>query len=206
MKIRRVTGECASQAYGRRAEEYIGLLGSIGATASSDRELIRAWAHAQPDGPIIDVGCGPGHWTNWLHEQGIDVEGIDPTPEFLADARKRFPDVRFRAGRAERLDVADASLAGVLAWYSLIHTLPERVPDALAEFARTVKPGGGLVVGFFTGPELEPFDHAITTAYYWPIDRLGRAIEEAGFTVADRATRADPGARPHGAIVARRLG
>ncbi|WP_243794289.1 class I SAM-dependent methyltransferase [Saccharopolyspora gloriosae] len=200
-----MTVEGASRAYGRRAEEYIGLLGSIEATASADRELVGAWAQALPGGPVIDVGCGPGHWTNWLHGRGIDVEGVDPTPEFLADARKRFPDVRFREGRADRLDVADSSSAGVLAWYSLIHLRPDRVPDALAEFARAIKPGGGLLVGFFNGPELEPFDHAVTTAYFWPIDRFSGAIEQAGFAVADRRTRADPGARPHGAIVARRL-
>lgn len=206
MKIRRVTVERASAAYGQRAAEYTGLLGNIEATAAPDRDLIAAWAHAQPDGPILDVGCGPGHWTNWLHERGIDVEGVDPTPEFLDEARIRFPDVRFRAGRADRLDVPDAGLAGVLAWYSLIHLHPDRMPAALAEFARAIEPGGGLLVGFCNGPELEPFDHAVTTAYFWPIDLLSRAIEDAGFTVADHDTRADPGARPHGAIAAHRIG
>lgn len=196
----------ASEAYGRRAEEYISLLGDIEATASLDRELIAGWARGQPGGPLLDVGCGPGHWTNWLHEQGLDVGGVDPTPEFVYAARKRFPEVSFRAGFAERLDVADASLAGILAWYSLIHLRPDRVPAALAEFARVVEPGGGLLVGFCRGPELEPFDHAVTTAYFWPVDRLSRMIEEAGFAVSVRDTRDDPGARPHGAIVASRVG
>lgn len=199
-----MTNEHPSRAYGQRAEEYISLLGNIGATASPDRDLIRTWAHKQPAGPILDVGCGPGHWTNWLSEQGMDVEGLDPTPEFVGDAQKRFPDVRFREGLAEQLDVAESSLAGILAWYSLIHVQPDRVPGAFAEFARATKPGGGLLVGFFDGPEIEPFDHAITTAYFWPIDRLSRAIEEAGFAVAIRDTRVDPGARPHGAITAYR--
>lgn len=194
-----------SQAYGQRAEEYISLLGNIDATGSPDRDLIGAWAHKQPEGPILDIGCGPGHWTNWLHEQGIDIEGVDPTPEFVGDAQKRFPGIRFREGLAEQLDVADSSLAGILAWYSLIHMRPDRITDAFAEFARTLKPGGGLLVGFFDGPEIEPFEHAITTAYFWPIDRLSCTIEEAGFAVTVRDTRVDPGARPHGAIMAHRV-
>jgi len=196
----------ASEAYGRRAEEYIALLGDIDAAASPDRELIAGWAREQPEGTILDVGCGPGHWTNWLHEQGLDVEGVDPTPEFVDSARKRFPDVSFREGFAEQLDVADSGLAGILAWYSLIHLRPDRVPAALAEFARAVEPGGGLLVGFCRGPELEPFDHAVTTAYFWPVDQLSRMIEEAGFAVSARDTRDDPGARPHGAITASRVG
>ncbi|WP_207920199.1 class I SAM-dependent methyltransferase [Saccharopolyspora aridisoli] len=196
----------ASEAYGRRADEYIALLGDIDATASPDRELIAGWARDQPEGPILDVGCGPGHWTNWLHEQGLDVAGVDPTPEFVDAARKRFPEVSFRDGFAEQLDVADSSLAGILAWYSLIHVRPDRISAALAEFARVVEPGGGLLVGFVRGPELEPFDHAVTTAYSWPVDQLSRMLGSAGFAVSVHDTRDDPGARPHGAIVASRVG
>lgn len=198
-----VTSAEASAAYGRRSSEYIDLLGTIDATTSRDRDLIGSWAAAQA-GPILDVGCGPGHWTNWLREQGVDVEGVDPTPEFLDHARKSFPDIRFREATAEDLGVGDAGLAGVLAWYSLIHTPPERIHHALAEFARTIRPGGGLLVGFFEGAEIEPFDHAVTTGYFWPVDELADAIEEAGFTVVASETRTDAGARPHGAITATR--
>jgi ubiquinone/menaquinone biosynthesis C-methylase UbiE len=201
-----VTIERASKAYGSRAAEYTRILGNIDATAPADRELISSWARAHPDGSILDVGCGPGHWTNWLHERGIDIEGVDPAPEFVDAALRRFPGVRFRVGRAEQLDVADSSLAGILAWYSLIHLSPDRMPEVLAEFARALAPGGGLLVGFFDGARLEPFDHAITTAHYWPIDHLSFLIEQAGFAVTAHHTRVDPGTRPHGAIVARRGG
>ena len=151
------------------------------------------------------MGCGPGHWTNWLHERGIEIAGVDPTPEFIRHAQHSYPDIDFSTDRAEQLDVADSSLASILAWYSLIHTPPDHITDTLAEFARSTKPGGGLLLGFFSGPELAPFDHAITTAYFWPIELLGRNVEEAGFAVTFRDARVDPGARPHGAITAHRL-
>lgn len=201
-----VTSAEASEAYGRRSAEYIDLLGKIDAMASRDRDLIGAWAAAQPAGPILDVGCGPGHWTNWLRERGVDVEGVDPTTEFLDHARKSFPDSHFRAATAEDLGVDDAGLAGALAWYSLIHTPPERIHHAFAELARAIRPGGGLLVGFFEGPAVEPFHHAVTTGYFWPVEELGGTIEEAGFTVVSSETRTDPGVRPHGAITATRTG
>lgn len=206
--IRRVTIDDAIQSYARRANEYIDALGSIDAleastrTTSLDRDLISTWAGKQRDGQILDVGCGPGHWTNWLHEQGIDIAGVDPTPEFIRHAQESYPDITFSPGRAEQLDVADSGLAGILAWYSLIHTPPDRITDALAEFGRSIEPGGGLLVGFFEGPEVLPFDHAITTAYFWPLDLLSRKVEEAGFTVTFRDTRVDHESRPHGAIAA----
>lgn len=190
-------------AYAKRAGEYIAALGFIEATAELDRELIGAWEEDAP-GLILDVGCGPGHWTAWLHQRGHDVEGVDPVPAFIDHATATYPTVPFRVGQAERLHVEDASLGGILAWYSLIHTDPAGVPAVLGAFARALLPDGSLALGFFDGPEVAAFDHAVTTAYVWPIDALAQTVEEAGFTVTVRHTRTDPGVRPHGAIIARR--
>lgn len=191
------------RAYRARAAEYAEHLGAMDAVAEPDRDLVQSWAQALT-GPVLDVGCGPGHWTAHLHQHGISITGIDPTPEFIAHARAAHPGVSFRDGRAEHLDVPDGSLGGVLAWYSLIHSEPADVTAALTEFARAVRPGGGLLIGFFEGPVFEAFDHAITTAYRWPVDALSTLIQQAGFTVAETHTRTDPGVRPHGAIVATR--
>jgi ubiquinone/menaquinone biosynthesis C-methylase UbiE len=190
-------------AYVARAEEYIAMFGSIEAAAKQDREYVLAWAQCI-NGRIIDIGCGPGQWTNYLYESGADVEGIDSVPEFIDYARRRYPDASYRIGQAGSLGVEEASLGGVLAWYSLIHIDPDQIDALLIEFARCIRPGGGLAIGFFEGPELAPFDHAVTTAYFWPVDLLSSRIEQAGFVVSDTQTRTDPGARRQGAILARR--
>jgi SAM-dependent methyltransferase len=190
-------------AYTARSAEYIDLLGSIEDAAEQDRQYVLAWAQGA-DGRIVDVGCGPGQWTNFLHENGLEVEAVDPVPEFIAHARRRYPGVVYRIGDAGRLGVEGGSLGGVLAWYSLIHTPPASLGAILGEFARCLRPGGRLLIGFCEGPELVAFDHAVTTAYYWPIDLLSARIEQAGFVVTDTQARHDPGSRPHGAITAER--
>lgn len=190
-------------AYSARADEYIEAVGKIEHAAMQDRDYVRAWAHGI-DGRVVDVGCGPGQWTNHLRQEGVDIEGVDPTAAFIERAQQHYPSVPYRVGWAEDLGVPDASLGGILAWYSLIHTAPESIDVPLAEFARCVRPGGGLLVGFFDGAAREPFDHTVTTAYYWSVDALAERIERAGFTVTEAQTRADPGVRPHGAIVALR--
>jgi ubiquinone/menaquinone biosynthesis C-methylase UbiE len=192
-------------AYAARAAEYISLFGSIEAAAKQDREYVLAWARAV-NGRIIDAGCGPGQWTNFLHENGVDIEGVDPVPEFINEARRRYPDVAYRIGHADRLGVEGASLGGVLAWYSLIHTDPDQIGVVLKEFARCIRAGGSLAVGFFEGAELASFDHAVTTAYFWPVGLLSSRVEQAGFVVADVHARSDPGTRPQGAIIAQRGG
>lgn len=195
--------EDASKAYAERAREYADLLGSISATAEQDRELIGSWAH-RIEGPVLDVGCGPGHWTAWLRDRGVDIGGVDPVREFLAIAADRHPGCEFRHGTAEALDVASASLGGVLAWYSLIHLEPSRLPVALAELARCIRPGGGLLVGFFEGARVAAFEHRVIAGYTWPIAELAALIDGAGFAVQEAHARTDSGARPHGALVAER--
>jgi ubiquinone/menaquinone biosynthesis C-methylase UbiE len=198
-----MTIDRVSAAYSARVEEYIEVVGRIEHAAEQDRDFLIAWARGI-GGRIIDVGCGPGQWTDFLRREGIDIEGVDPTAAFIADAARRYPRARYRVGRAERLGVRDESLGGVLAWFSLIHMPPETIDEPLAEFARCIAPGGGLLIGFFDGSAGEPFDHAVTTAYTWSAEALAERLEHAGFTVTEARTRVDPGVRPQGVIVARR--
>lgn len=191
------------RSYAARADEYTDLFGSIDATAAEDRRLIGEWA-ATVQGPVLDAGCGPGHWTAFLRERGVVVHGLDLVAEFVDGAAARFPDLDFRVGDLGALPVGDRALGGILSWYSLIHTEPERVPEILREFARAIRSGGTLLLGFFTGPRLEPFDHAVVTAFFWPIPLLADALATAGFEVLETRSRTDPGARPHAAILARR--
>ncbi|GAA1868035.1 class I SAM-dependent methyltransferase [Paeniglutamicibacter psychrophenolicus] len=190
-------------AYSRRADEYIQAVGSMEHVHRDDLDLVLEMAKLA-DGLILDAGCGPGQWTNFLQEHGAEVLGVDLVPAFVECARERFPRVPFTEGNLEDLQMPDGSVAGILSWYSIIHTDPADVGRILREFARCLKPGGYLVTGFFEGARLEDFDHQVVTAYRWPVRELSGELEDAGFTVHGVHTRTDPGRRPHGAILARR--
>ncbi|MDH6680035.1 ubiquinone/menaquinone biosynthesis C-methylase UbiE [Rhodococcus sp. LBL1] len=114
----------------------------------------------------------------------------------------QYPHLTFEVGSFEALDAATESLGGVLSWFSLIHHSPQDIQVPLAEFARVIRPGGGLLVGFFEGATIEAFDHAVTTAYRWPVAELSQELVTAGFEVIETHTRTDN--RPLGAITARR--
>jgi hypothetical protein len=78
------------------------------------------------------------------------------------------------------------------------------VDDVLATIRRVMAPGGALVVGFFDGAELEPFEHTVVVAHRWPVDEMARRLAVAGFVEVERLHRAQEGERrPHAAIAAR---
>ncbi|MEV0458753.1 class I SAM-dependent methyltransferase [Catellatospora methionotrophica] len=189
-------------AYSAVAPVYIDLFGTTGKADAEDVDLIGRHLSIRP-GTVLDLGCGPGHYTGHLRSLGVDAVGIDMVPEFIAHARAAHPDGTYRLGSLSSLDAADGTIAGILAWYSLIHLLPSELDGVLAGFRRVTAPGGRLVVGFFSGDAIDAFAHKVVTAYRWPVDEFSARLRQAGFTEIERLHRpADGTHRPHAAIAA----
>jgi SAM-dependent methyltransferase len=196
-----VTVAQVRQAYASVAGLYIELFGTR-QVHPDDLALIERHLAGRP-GPVLDVGCGPGHLTEHLRSLGVDATGIDPVPAFITHARATYPDGRYHLGLWESLEVADHSVAGILAWFSTIHVPPQAIDGMLAGFRRAICPAGPLVLGFFDGDEVGAFDHKVTTAYRWPPDELSARLGRAGFTEVERLRRPGDGThRPIAAIAA----
>lgn len=196
--------ESVQQAYSVVAEQYIELFGSTDHLHPNDLAMIVAHLSIRP-GAVLDVGCGPGRYTEYLRSLDVDATGLDLVPEFIDHARATYPGGRYELGSMYDLPVSARSVAGILAWYSLIHVPPNDIDRVLVELRRAMAPAGILVVGFFDGDEVVPFEHKVATAYYWPIDELSSRLQRAGFSEVERQQRpgdAEAGHRPHTAIAA----
>ncbi len=192
------------RAYGELADQYVALFGSSSNVHPDDLSMIGRHLSIRP-GTVLDVGCGPGHLTAHLRSLGVDATGIDLVPEFIDRARTAHPDGRYELGSMHELATVDHSVAGILAWYSLIHLLPDELEGVLAELHRVMVPGGKLVVGFFDGDKVVAFDHKVVTAYCWPVNELSARLSQAGFRETERLVRpgmTEPGQRPHAAVAA----
>jgi SAM-dependent methyltransferase len=166
-----------------------------------DRALLTAFAElvrSGGGGPVADIGSGPGHVTAQLRALGLDVFGIDVSPEMLAQARAAYPELRFDEGSMTGLDLPDGGLAGITALYSTIHIPTERLPEVFGEFRRVLAPGGHLLLAFQVGDDerrhrTEAFGHPISLHYYL---RRPEAVAEllagAGLPVLARLHR-EPG-------------
>lgn len=192
-------------AYSAVSERYVALIDDEWRSDDDDAALVRRHLTGLA-GPVLDLGCGPGHWTAFLHSLGADVTGVDVVPEFIAHARAAHPGPEFRLGSMTDLDVPEHSVAGVLAWYSTIHLPPPELARALAAFRRLLTTGGVLVAGFFDSDDVvAAFDHKVTTAYRWPIDAFAEHLAKTGFTELQRLQHQSPQRpdRKYAAIAAR---
>ncbi|WP_284046401.1 class I SAM-dependent methyltransferase [Actinoplanes maris] len=187
------------------SEQYIALFGGDWEAHEDDTALVRDHL-AGLDGPVLDLGCGPGHWTAYLQALGADVTGVDLVPEFIGHARANFPASRFRLGSMTELDVPDHAVAGILSWYSTIHLPPAELDRVLAEFRRMLAPAGRLVIGFFDSDDgVTAFDHKVITAYRWPVSEFSARLAGAGLTELQRTRQQFPERpdRMYAAIAAR---
>lgn len=104
-------------------------------------------------GRVIDVGCGTGATTALLNGWDVDVSGVDLSPNMVAQARRLNPGLQFSVGSMTRLEIADASVAGICAWYSIIHVPDEHLTGVFGEFSRVLTPGGLVLLAFQVGDE-----------------------------------------------------
>jgi ubiquinone/menaquinone biosynthesis C-methylase UbiE len=132
--------------------------------------------------------------TAHLHSLGLPVFGVDLSSQMVELARRTHPGVRFDEGSMLSLDIPDGALGGVVAWYSIIHTPEERLPDVFAEFHRVLAPGGHLLVAFQVGDEplhlAQPFGHAVSLDFQRRRpDHIAELLRQAGMAVRARLVR-----------------
>ena len=140
-------------------------------------------------GPVVEVGCGPGHVTAYLVSRGADATGIDLTPAMVEEARRRFPEGRYEVGDLRRLmrPPGAEGWGAVLGWYSLIHLAGSELPATLDALVRPLVAGGTLALALHAGDEVyhhtEWFEHEVDLdfVFHEPAE-IVPLLERAGLT------------------------
>jgi SAM-dependent methyltransferase len=186
----------------REVQERLAVVLERRAADSQQQEMLRAYLadlELADGAAVLEVGCGTGPVSRELAGRpGIErVVGVDPSPVFLAAARKlavNLPNLSFIVGDGRSLPCEDNSFDAII-----FHTTLSHVPEpqtALAEAFRVLRPGGVLAVfdGNYTTTTLatgdfDPLqacaDAAMAALVHdrWLILRLPGLIRDAGFNI-----------------------
>jgi SAM-dependent methyltransferase len=118
--------------------------------------------------PVLDVGCGDGHFASVLFPDGTDA-GLDPGMEECAESRSRGVYRFVIRGDSGAMPFASGSFASAVS-----NCVFEHIPDierTIREIARVVRPGGTFACTVIS----EKFSELLTSPAAWSLPGLSRA-------------------------------
>ena len=136
--------------------------------------------------PVWDFGCGPGNTARYLQDLGIEISGLDLSENMLAQARAIHPRIHFRKGNILELEFDNDSIAGVVAFYAIIHFTEEQVGTAFRKVFRVLQPGGVFLFTYHIGEKtihLEEFlgKKVDIDVMFFTSDFIFSCLKDSGF-------------------------
>ena len=145
----------------------------------------------QPRARILDIGCAVGYTVEILRQSGMEVDGIDISPEMITYARARNPDAEFIVGDFLEVDYAPDSYDGIL-MYAFLHLFPKDIALQCLDKAIAITRPGGLIFTGTTKSEVASEGFEIKKDYKTTVKRYRKRWTqqelEAVFTLRDLET------------------
>jgi trans-aconitate methyltransferase len=180
----------------------------IGYVSKSGQGVVQL-LEPRPEEHILDLGCGTGDLAYEITQLGADCTGIDSSPEMIALAQSKYPNLTFEVADGHTFQsprIYDAVFSNAaLHWMKQ----PERV---LASVRQALPVGGRFVAEFGGKGNVARIRHAIGEAvsaygidvkerdpWYFPsVSEYSSLLERSGFEVRyielfDRPTLLDDG-------------
>lgn len=161
---------------------------------------------------VCDLGCGPGQVAAYLHEQAVPTVGVDLSYGMITQAHKLHPDINFFQADMCTLPFKDNELAGIVAFYSLIHTPHEEVGAVLNELHRVIQSEGYLLLSFYLGKKIDQrsewFGKTVSLDFgLFTLSEMKRYLRQTGFKaeIIIEHSRPHPSEAPYGFILAEKI-
>jgi ubiquinone/menaquinone biosynthesis C-methylase UbiE len=173
--------------YDTAAEEYAAAFSGEHEKKPKDQEMLLRFSKAIGDSrPVWDLGCGPGQTARYLKNLGVEISGLDLSERILEQARAIHPEIPFRKGNILELAFENNSIAGVVAFYAIVHFTEEQVRMAFYEVFRVLQPGGLFLFTYHVGEETihvhEFFGRKVDIDFmFFTTDFISSCVQDSGF-------------------------
>lgn len=162
-----------------------------------DRIILAAFAKQNTHkGTVLDLGCGPGQTTNYLHEQGCtNIVGIDISQEMIKIANRHLPHLNFRVDNFFSLHYQNNSIGSIIAFYAIVNLTYDELSIVLKEISRVLKQGGEFLFSFHVGDAVIHYDNFFDTTVdidfrLFDVAKVKELLADAGFRILDLIVRA----------------
>ena len=152
-----------------------------------DKEMLCRFSQEIGDRrPVWDFGCGPGNTTKYLKDLGIEISGLDLSEKILEQAKTINPEIHFQKGNILDLEFENESIAGVVAFYAIVHFSAEQVGTAFREVFRVLQPGGIFLLTYHIGEEKIHLDEFLgkkvdIDVVFFTADFISGCLKDSGF-------------------------
>lgn len=160
-----------------------------------NKKLAREFAKKLPGKRIIDIGCGPGHYSNYFASLGFETTGIDYSKEMIKKAKEEK-----RAKTNPTFEVCDMTLIeskfkkdsfdGAWANASLLHIPEIKIRRVLKGIYKIVKNKGKVFISLKKGKQGEvkveekKYGKVIKSNFiFWQKNNFVKMLNETGMTI-----------------------
>ncbi len=124
----------------------------------------------QPGEKILDIGCGTGHLTKEIANQGTEVVGVDSSLTMIKEGKRLYPQLDLRVKDGEKLDF-NQEFAAVFS-NAALHWM-KNAEEVIKGVNRALQPGGRFVAEFGGKGNVR----AIVNAVYETLEGAGYETE-----------------------------
>jgi SAM-dependent methyltransferase len=118
-----------------------------------DRVLDTAAAYCEPEKnsnkSVLDIGVGTGNLAARFLERGMQVVGVDPSPDMRRICSNKYPEMKVMPGDFLKYPRSLSPVDVIVSTYAFHHLTEKEKTRAVPLFKKHLKPGGRIVLTDF---------------------------------------------------------
>lgn len=183
------------KAYDSLAKEWVKSFSGEHDYKLADQQILYRFSQEIKDRvPVWDFGCGPGNTSEYLHNLGVEISGLDLSENMLEQARIYHPTISFKKGDILDLKFENDSIAGIVAFYAIVHFTDQQVLRAFHEVFRVLQPGGIFLFTYHVGEDTIHLNEFLGKTIdidfmFFTTDFILNSLQKCGFEKIDLIKR-----------------